>query len=113
MLTEAGTVKWAELLLSDADIPAMGAGGEMSPVQVACSPGIRADGEQVTDVIEYVAEEVTFKWTERCAAPADAVSVAVCTGADEDAVTEKERLLRVQPSVTAGGAVIPVPAVAI
>jgi hypothetical protein len=65
MLTEVGTVKWAELLLSDADIPAKGAAGEMSPVQVACSPGIRAAGEQVTDVIEYVAEEVTFKRTDR------------------------------------------------
>ena len=64
-LTEAGTAKWAELLLSDADIPAKGAAGEILPVQVACSPGIRDAGEQVTDVIEYVADDVTFRRTDR------------------------------------------------
>jgi hypothetical protein len=113
MLTDAGTVRWAELLLRDADVPANGAAGEMLPVHLACSPGMRDAGEQVTDVTEYVAEEVIFTWTDRCAAPADAVSVAVCTGADEDVVTKKERWLRVHPSVMAGGAVIPVPTVAI
>src|SRR5690349_7320206 len=84
MLADVGTAKSGEELVNDADIPAIGAAGEILPVHDAFCPGTRVDGEHVMDVIEYVTVDTILKLTGRLTAPADAVIVAVCGGVVEE-----------------------------
>ena len=58
MLTEAGTGKFVELLVSVATRPPAGASAERSPTQVAVWSGISVAGVQLIDEIEAIWSDI-------------------------------------------------------
>jgi hypothetical protein len=115
ILTEVGTVRFAELLVMLAANPLSGAAGDRLPVHSVFSPGMSFAGVQASEVIEYVivADATILSVAAILTVPAAAVMVADCTGVVPVVVTEKVTLLDVQPTVTDVGAVMPVPVLVI
>ena len=107
MLTEAGTGRFAELLVRVACSPPAGACAERYPTHEAVWSGISLAGVQVRVAIEYVAVAVTIREAALDTSPEAAVMVSACGTIVVEAVTWKEEEVRSQGIVIALGCVNP------